>query len=93
MCYYRYAAFNGFKATNPGLKTLIATGGWNAGSKVYSDMALSARSRKHFVETSVKFLRKWDFDGLDLDWEYPAKSNRGGRKIDKRNFITLLKVK
>jgi chitinase len=75
---------------NPNLKTLLATGGWNAGSKVYSDMVYDVTLRKKFARTSVDFLRKYGFDGLDLDWEYPAL--RGGRSEDKVNFIELIKV-
>ncbi|XP_053406596.1 probable chitinase 10 [Mercenaria mercenaria] len=84
-----YAQFNGLKSKNPNLKTLLATGGWNAGSKVYSDMVTDVTLREKFARTSVQFVRKWGFDGLDMDWEYPAL--RGGRPEDKQNFIELLK--
>jgi GH18 family chitinase len=31
-------------------------------------MASNAASRKTFVDSVVKFLQKYDFDGIDLDW-------------------------
>ncbi|VDK41456.1 unnamed protein product [Gongylonema pulchrum] len=34
-------------------------------------VAQSASKRKHFVEFAIAFLRKHNFDGIDLDWEYP----------------------
>jgi len=79
----------GLKYNHPHLKVTLAIGGWNEGSKKYSDMAKDPKRRKLFVQSAVEFLEEHNFDGLDLDWEYPAK--RGGIKEDKQNFILLIK--
>ncbi|XP_076304901.1 acidic mammalian chitinase-like isoform X2 [Tachypleus tridentatus] len=83
-----YYHFNALKQINTNLKTLIAIGGWNEGSVKYSNMAANPASRKVFIESVVQFLKDYNFDGLDLDWEYPAA--RGGKPEDKQNFVTLL---
>ena len=88
---FRYARFNNLKVKNTQLKTLLAVGGWNAGSERFSRLCASSSLRKNFATTSVQFLRDYSFDGLDMDWEYPAL--RGGQKEDKDNFILLLKVR
>ncbi|KFM57731.1 Chitotriosidase-1, partial [Stegodyphus mimosarum] len=84
-----FARFNNMKKANPELTTLIAIGGWNEGSIKYSKMASNPASRAIFVKSVVDFCLKYDFDGLDMDWEYPA--NRGGAEEDKENFVLLLK--
>jgi len=40
----------------------------------------------------MDFLRRYDLDGLDVDWEYPGQSGAGHRfrAADKRNFTLLL---
>lgn len=86
----RYAKVNAVKKKNPRLKTLLATGGWNAGSKPYSDMVATKANRTEFISSTIDYLRTRDFDGLDLDWEYPAK--RGGRPEDKARLVLLLEV-
>ncbi|XP_050304967.1 probable chitinase 10 isoform X2 [Anthonomus grandis grandis] len=55
-----------------GVKVSIAIGGWNdsQGDK-YSRLVNNPSARSRFIEHIVKFLDKWGFDGLDLDWEYP----------------------
>jgi chitinase len=51
---------------------LIALGGWNdsLGDK-YSRLVNSPSATANFVRTVVEFIEKYNFDGLDLDWEYP----------------------
>lgn len=77
------------KRSHPHLKVTLAIGGWNEGSERYSQMAADPQKRKSFVTSVGLFLEKYKFDGLDLDWEYPAK--RGGKPEDKDNFIALIK--
>jgi hypothetical protein len=49
-------------------KILLAVGGWNHGSGKFSDMVQDAAKRATFVTTTIAFLQKHKFDGLDLDW-------------------------
>jgi chitinase len=86
----RYKQVNDLKQQNPKLKTLLAMGGWTAGSLAYSNMASTVQNRKEFIDSSIKWLRDYNFDGLDMDWEYPA--NRDGKSYDKANFGLLCKV-
>lgn len=87
----RYEELNNLKLVNPELKTLLAVGGWNMGTKPFSDMARNKKHRRAFIDSSVRFLRKWEFDGLDLDWEFPAKRD-GSRKEDRESFTHLVRV-
>ncbi|OAD52209.1 Acidic mammalian chitinase, partial [Eufriesea mexicana] len=84
-----YAKFNGLKTYNKNLKTLLAIGGWNEGSSRFSPMFADPDRRREFVKNTIKFLRKNHFDGLDLDWEYPA-SREGGKPRDKDNYASLV---
>jgi chitinase len=51
---------------------LIAIGGWNdsAGNK-YSRLVNNPSARASFTQHVVEFIKTNNFDGLDLDWEYP----------------------
>lgn len=46
--------------------------------------------RAKFVNEAVQFLRKYGFNGLDLDWEYPGQ-RPGSRPTDKENFVHLVR--
>lgn len=82
--------FTQLKSANPKLKVMVAMGGYNEGSSRYSVIAASPTLRSALVESVIKFMGDYGFDGFDLDWEYPAM--RGGSPADKVNFITLLKL-
>lgn len=86
-----YAKFTGLKTYNKNLKTLLAIGGWNEGSSRFSPMVADPGRRREFVKNAIKFLRKNHFDGLDLDWEYPAFRD-GGKPRDKDNYANLVQV-
>ncbi|XP_071699162.1 class V chitinase CHIT5a-like [Rutidosis leptorrhynchoides] len=56
---------------DPPVKTMFSIGGALDGPKIFSRMALSHDSRKCFTLSSIEVARKFDFDGIDLDWEFP----------------------
>ncbi|XP_011310397.1 chitinase-3-like protein 1 [Fopius arisanus] len=84
-----FRRFNELRLKSPGLKTMIAMGGWNEGSTQYSEMASTLESRRKFINNVVRFITKYGFNGFDLDWEYPAQ--RGGVPEDRENYVALLK--
>lgn len=59
------------RAKNPTVKTLFSVGGANDGPAYFSRMASTCSSRKNFIDSSIEVARKFGFDGIDLDWEFP----------------------
>ncbi|PYH81931.1 hypothetical protein BO82DRAFT_414323 [Aspergillus uvarum CBS 121591] len=47
-------------------------------------------SRVSFVLEVLRLLQTYGFDGVDLDWEYPGASDRGGKSADKENYVRLV---
>ncbi len=79
------------KKKHPHLKVMVACGGWG-GSGGFSEMARSVENRKKFVESAVRFIREYELDGIDIDWEYPGMRGIGNPYIpeDRENFTSLL---
>jgi chitinase len=70
-----YKQITDLKKQNPSLKVLISFGGWtfsqgNAG--LLQSMASNAQNRQKFVKSVVQFMKQYNFDGFDVDWEYPT---------------------
>ncbi len=97
------------KAKHPDLKVLVSLGGWTY-SKYFSDVAATDASRKKFVSSCVDTWLKGNlapyggaggpgaaaglFDGIDLDWEWPAGADghpgNHWSANDKTNLTALL---
>jgi chitinase len=59
-----------------GKKVFISVGGWGIGDAPGDDtrfhkMAETEKGRKAFINSTLKLVRTYGFDGVDLDWEYP----------------------
>lgn len=55
---------------------MIAVGGWNLGSEPFCTIVHDPRNRNVFIDDCVTFLRTHEFDGLDVDWEYPGENEK-----------------
>ena len=70
------------KKQYPNVKLLISVGGW-AGSRGFYTMLDTDAGINTFADSCVDFIRKYNFDGVDIDFEYPSATSTSGNPDDK----------
>lgn len=78
-----------YLAHQAGVKLLPSIGGWND-SNYFPGIAADPLKRQNFVNACLNLIQTYNFDGIDLDWEYPGYAPHGGSPADKQNFTLLL---
>jgi chitinase len=68
---------------------MASIGGWD-GSLGFSHIASTASTRAAFAHASMRLIDLYGFDGIDIDWEFPAYKEHDGVPEDKQNFTLLL---
>lgn len=69
------------KAHASNVKVFISIGGWSIGDGGGDDsrfhrLAADAEERNLFVTKTMQLVRRFNLDGVDMDWEYPDIENR-----------------
>ncbi|KAH6857101.1 glycoside hydrolase superfamily [Chaetomium sp. MPI-CAGE-AT-0009] len=90
-----YSRLTDLKKRDSALKVYIAIGGWTfndpgATFHTFSQLAADEAKQKLFFASLISFMNTYDFDGVDLDWEYPVDTERRGNVADYANFPRFL---
>ena len=67
-----------------GKTILLSLGGWGH-SDAFAPVAADSLLRRRFVEQVFQFVLKYQYDGVDLDWEFPTDA------ADRENMVLLVK--
>lgn len=69
-----------------GVKINLAIGGWGADG--FSEALMEKMSRNKLINSIMDIIKKYNLDGIDLDWEYPT-SSAGQIKSDPKDRDNL----
>lgn len=84
------------KRADANLKVFLAIGGWTFNdpgptATTFSDIARSEANQRVFISSLVSLMNTYNFDGVDIDWEYPEAPDRQGRGEDFANLPKFLR--
>lgn len=83
----QFNLINVYKTSYPDVKVLISIGGW-AESGGYYEMCADSTRRDIFSQSCVDFLRKYHFDGIDIDFEYPTSAAGAVHPLDEMLYFS-----
>jgi hypothetical protein len=90
------AVYHDFVTRPDGIPKYLGIGGWefsNPGPtrRTWSQMASTKENRHAFIESLGQFLAKWQFQGVDIHWQWPGAESRGGNPaVDTQNLVSLM---
>ncbi|KAL4745267.1 glycoside hydrolase superfamily [Aspergillus terricola var. indicus] len=92
-----YQELKALQTRDLGQELWLSIGGWafadsgSATATTFSDVAAADEAHQQaFFASLTLFMLTWGFNGVDIDWEYPAATDRNGRPEDYKNFPTFL---
>ncbi|KAK5657940.1 hypothetical protein OQA88_2491 [Cercophora sp. LCS_1] len=91
-----YRQVTDMKGDDPNLKVYIALGGWdhdgpwNPTARAFSRLVASEANQQAFFTSLISFMSTYNFDGIDIDWEYPVAEERAGDPADFENFTSFV---
>lgn len=72
-------------------KVSFAIGGWED-SKYFSRVLQRSDTRNVFIAEIQRIIQEYNFDGVDIDWEYPVTGGAvEGILEDRENYVTFLR--
>ena len=70
-----------------GVRHVISVGGWNNSEEgAFEAATATEEGTQKLASSMVAYMVKWDFDGIDIDWEYPDTDT------EKESFTKLVQL-
>lgn len=73
-----------------GAQIYPSLGGWSL-SDPFPEMASNPIARQNFATKCIELIEDYNFDGIDIDWEYPGYEDHSGTPADTVNYNLLLR--
>ncbi|HBS85901.1 MAG: hypothetical protein A2W91_08900 [Bacteroidetes bacterium GWF2_38_335] len=70
-------------------KVMASVGGWTL-SNNFPAITADPAKREIFISDCIALIDSFQFDGIDIDWEYPGFAEHSGTTADKANFTVLM---
>lgn len=79
--YGQFNLMHTLKKMHPNVTVLISTGGWGSSEGLWYATQNESTMRT-FSKSAVEFIRKYGFDGIDIDFEFPSETPLSGNYTD-----------